>query len=79
MNDEKYSRRVNMICPTCGGDQFAYDEAGEIATCAGCEREITRDALIAENSEAIEAEKAAMLADIKKDVTDRFKNLFKGR
>jgi uncharacterized Zn finger protein len=51
-------RRVNMMCPTCGGEQFSFDEHDDSAlvTCVTCGRQTTRDALVEENSERIESE-----------------------
>jgi transcription initiation factor IIE alpha subunit len=55
MDDEKYTRNVSLLCPTCGCTQFKYekgvDETIEIAQCASCGREITKDELIKENME----------------------------
>lgn len=59
MNDDKLSRQVGLRCPTCGSDQFSYseeeDDGGSTVTCAECGRQLTRDELIHENSENLEA------------------------
>ena len=26
MSDDKYNRSINLLCPTCGSDQFEYDD-----------------------------------------------------
>ncbi len=57
MGDDKYGRSVTLLCPTCGGSQFAYDEGSDeimgIVKCASCDREMTKDDLIQENREII--------------------------
>ena len=57
MGDDKYSRQISLLCPTCGCSEFEFDEGtvqtGELAKCASCGREMTKDELIRENSENI--------------------------
>ena len=49
MDSSKYDRNITMLCPTCGCDQFeienGVDETIELAKCASCGREITKDDL----------------------------------
>lgn len=57
MDAEKYNRLVNLLCPTCGSDQFSQeDEHSESrpVTCGSCGLNITRDDLIRANSENID-------------------------
>ncbi|MFO7580666.1 MAG: hypothetical protein R6W74_10745 [Nitrosomonas halophila] len=78
MNNDKYGRNVNLICPTCGGDQFEYGEV-EVAlvTCASCEREMTKEQLIDENSENVQANVSEVTQEIKKDFEKKIKDIFK--
>ncbi len=71
--DSKYNRSVTLQCPTCGGKDFATGEdAPEVKTCAGCNRQFSKDELIRENQASIQAN----LDDLKKQVTaDLTKNL----
>jgi hypothetical protein len=55
MDTEKYNRSVTLLCPSCGCSEFGSREPdnsdSELLTCVSCERELTRDELIRENSE----------------------------
>ena len=55
MDAEKYSREIKLLCPTCGGTTFEYEEGGtvELVKCVSCEREMTKDELMRENSESV--------------------------
>lgn len=59
MNDDELSRQVRLRCSTCGSEQFSYseedDDGSSIVTCASCGRQLTRDELLRENSENLEA------------------------
>lgn len=78
MNSDKYGRSVGLNCPTCGGDQFEYDEVEvTLVTCASCEREMTKEELIDENSENIQANVAEVTQEIKKDFEKQIKDIFK--
>lgn len=67
MDDSKYERRVTMMCPTCGGEQFSYEDEGDgPVTCGMCGRQFTRDELMEANSERIEGE----VGQIGKQVVD---------
>jgi uncharacterized Zn finger protein (UPF0148 family) len=83
MDDEKYKRIVELLCPTCGCVQFEYekgvDETIEIVKCASCGRELTKDELIQENSENISEHVREIKDEIMKDVKKSFKNIFKGK
>lgn len=72
MKPGKYDRNVSLHCPTCGGTQFEYDDgindAHKSVHCISCDREMTKDELIHENSENIEEH----LSEIGKKVRDDF-------
>jgi tRNA(Ile2) C34 agmatinyltransferase TiaS len=82
----KYDRKVTLLCPTCGGTQFASegDVSSEEKTfnCASCGRQMTKDELIRENSENISLHvkdiKEEAAADIKKQLKDALGRAFKG-
>lgn len=78
MNDEKYSRKVTLSCPTCGNSNFEYDpnNTGSIR-CPSCEREFSKDELIRENGEIIENNLDEVKREIAKDIKKELQNLFK--
>ncbi|WP_425480510.1 ECs_2282 family putative zinc-binding protein [Xanthomonas vasicola] len=45
----KYDRSIALLCPTCGGSQFAHDDSDDSATalvtCANCGLEIPKEGL----------------------------------
>ncbi len=77
MDAEKYNRSVALMCPTCGGTQFSpalsNNIDSELQKCASCGREITRDALVRENSENIDEH----MNEIKNEVTKNLANELK--
>ena len=86
MNNDKYSRNIELRCPTCGGSQFEYDDDIDadhaIVRCIGCDRTMTKDELIKENAENIdehakEIGKEAM-DDLAKKMKKDLKKAFKG-
>jgi ribosomal protein S27E len=85
MQAEKYSRSVNMLCPTCGGDQFAFEGEGEAVQsvkCASCGRELSKDELIELNNENISEHVKEMgkeiTQDIAKELRGALKNVLRG-
>ena len=78
MTNKDYGRSVNLLCPTCGGDQFEYDgEEATLFTCASCQREITKDDLIDENSENIDTNASEIVQEVKKDFENQIRDMFK--
>ncbi len=78
MKDDKYSRSVRLLCPTCGADQFEYDDEDEgTVKCTSCEREMTRDELTRENEENIQVNVDELKSEIKKDFEKSIKDIFK--
>ena len=84
MDTSKHERSVPLLCPTCGSDQFAYDDEDENVpvTCAQCGREMPRDELMRENSESLDKHVENMGQDVMKDVqqelTKSLRDAFKG-
>lgn len=75
-----HSRSVSMRCSTCGGEQFEYDnevEDGPVR-CVGCDRVFTREELIRENGEHIEANVDEVKQEIVSDLRATLRNAFKG-
>ena len=75
-----HSRSVTMHCPTCGGTQLEYDneiESGPVE-CKGCCRVFTREELIRENGEHIEANLAEVKREIVSDLRDELRKAFRG-
>lgn len=81
MDSEKYNRNVSLLCPTCGCSNFSYSEGSEetiqVMTCASCERELTKDELVQENSENIEENLSEMKKEIIKDVAAELRKSLK--
>ena len=78
MSDEKYARSIALLCPTCGRDQFVFDDETSsnehrIVTCNNCGKTMTQADLIEANHEQIDSEKEAMtsevIADFKKSLS----------
>lgn len=76
MKPEKHERTVTLLCPTCGGTEFKLesDAPESTVTCTRCERTLTRDELIRENSENIELHLEDVRAGIIKDVAKELQN-----
>jgi len=78
MSNKDYGRSVNLLCPTCGGDQFEYDgEEAAFFTCTSCQREIAKDDLIDENSENIHVNASEVIEEVKKDFEKQIRDMFK--
>lgn len=78
MNDDKYSRSVHLLCPTCGADQFEHDDEEDgTVKCTSCEREMTRDELVRENEENIQVNVDEVKSEVKKDLEKSIKDIFK--
>ncbi len=75
MNTEKYNREIPMNCPTCGRTQFKTEEneSASMVECASCGRQISKDDLLRENSENINAH----VSEASKQVTDALLKDFK--
>lgn len=82
MDESKYSREIRLLCSTCGGTQFEYDETidsdEQTVKCVQCNRETTKRVLIDENSESINAHVSQMGDEVVKDLSEKLsKNLKK--
>ena len=74
MNGDEYTRRVTLVCPTCGGDQFSFEDDGESpVTCANCGRQMSRDDLMMANRETIDAQVDDIGAQVTKDAAEQLR------
>jgi uncharacterized Zn finger protein len=86
MKYEKYQRSIGLQCPTCGCTDYEYeqgvDETIELAKCASCGREFTKDELIHENSENIHEHFSEIgkkvTEDLAKELKESLKKAFRG-
>ena len=85
MDSEKYNRSVNLSCPTCGNSLLETQDDGqenEIIRCPLCNRTMTKEELIHENGENINANleemKEEVIKDLDKELRDMLKKTFKG-
>lgn len=73
MDASKYDRTVPLNCPTCGALDFIGPDPHEehqLFKCRSCGREITREDLIRENSENIEAHVQQLGGEVVDDLRD---------
>jgi transcription initiation factor TFIIIB Brf1 subunit/transcription initiation factor TFIIB len=75
----KYDRSIGLVCPTCGGTEFAHDtsDSGPVR-CAGCDLELSRDDLIASNGEHIKSAVDELKKEVVKDLKDQLRKAFGG-
>lgn len=82
MEDRKYNRLIALLCPTCGHKDFERHDEDDPIRCTSCDRIFTRDELIRENGQVIEAEvaevKAEVVADLRKHLHDSLAKAFRG-
>jgi hypothetical protein len=76
MKDD-YSKTMSLMCTTCGGKDFEFEDDEGPFRCIGCDRTFGRHELIHENGESIESEleevKSKIVSDIEKDFAKIFK------
>ena len=86
MDKDKYSRNIELVCPTCGGGQFEYDEDIDndhaSVRCIGCDRIMTKGELIQENAENVDEHTQEIgkeaLGDFAKKMKNDLKRAFRG-
>lgn len=82
MDSSKYNRSVSLLCPTCGGATFEFeqgvDQIIELAKCVKCGRQISKDELIRENGENISEHAKEIGRDIADDLRKTLKDAFRG-
>lgn len=80
-SSDKFDRTIPLNCPTCGGTEFEYqsdNDDTQPVKCPGCGLTTTKAELIASNSENIAAHMDEIKEQLLKDVTQSFKDAFKG-
>jgi uncharacterized Zn finger protein (UPF0148 family) len=81
IDTSKYNRQITLMCPACGCTDFECQqgdaEADEIVKCASCGREMTKDALAAENSENVAAHVEEIKRAAVKDIQAEFKAMLR--
>ena len=81
MQSGKYDRNVPLICPTCAGSQFEFDDedARPEATvrCTSCGREMTRDELLCENSENVQEHVKEIGGEVVQDIAEEMRKSLK--
>lgn len=76
MDSEKYTRNVEMLCPTCGSSQFRYDK-NELENdnclfeCPHCRLTLTKAELIEENRETLEVNAQEIGQKVVADLIDK--------
>lgn len=79
---DKHNLTIPLNCPTCGGTQFEYEEDAsddsQPVNCLACGFTTTKAELITANSENIDAQVGEIKAQLLSDVTQSFKDAFKG-
>ena len=73
----KYDRKVTLLCPTCGNSDLIIENEVNIV-CPNCNRTMTKDELINENSESINAHVDEVKKEIVQELNNQIKNIFKG-
>ncbi|EPL6456946.1 hypothetical protein AB7V82_09325 [Providencia stuartii] len=73
----KHNRSVTLHCPVCGNTEFEIYGEQDATKCSDCGYELTKDELIRENDENIQANVNEMKEDIIKDIKKMFKKSFK--
>ncbi len=81
---EQYHREIRLICATCGGDEFEYNDDKTYVKCKCCNREYLGgyDELVEYNRENIYQNVDIMVDEVTEDLsvemTQMFKDAFKG-
>ena len=87
MKSDGYSRSIELRCSTCAGTQFEHEENVESdelvhIRCIGCNRMFSKQELIRENAENIDAHVSEVgeeiLQDFAKDMKKSLQNAFRG-
>lgn len=79
MDSKKYNRTITLLCPTCGGSDFKFEECeNSFVQCVQCERELTRQELEAENSELIQESLNEVKTQVSEDIEKMLVDAFRG-
>jgi hypothetical protein len=79
---QDYSRSVELLCPTCAGSEFDFDdevdETVRLYHCAGCGGSFDHEHLMLANSARIDAEVDALGEEVVKDALKKLRKSFEG-
>lgn len=81
---DNYQKSIQLRCATCGGESFNFNEDKSYVKCNLCNREYLGgyNELVEFNQENInenvESMKSEVRDDLHKELSDMFKNAFKG-
>jgi len=82
LNENKYQRLINLLCPTCGGTQFESDETLEsdeaLITCVQCNLEMSKRELRESNQGNIQTHLGEVVNEIGKDFNKEIKRMLQG-
>lgn len=75
---DSYYRSMSMLCSTCGGAEFEYENDDGPFWCTSCDRiYATRDDLIGENGARIDNQVEEIGQQVVKDFHDDLRKAFK--
>lgn len=77
INDEKYQRKISLICNVCGHNEFGSEEQGSnVVKCMRCSCSITKEELLKENEDNVQSHFKEFTKSATKDVLKELKKLF---
>lgn len=80
MNSDKYNRSIVLLCPSCGNNNLELKNGNQEYSnikCPSCNRIMTKEELIRENSENIDVNIAEVKEEVIKDIKKEFASIFK--
>jgi len=81
LRSDKYERRIELLCPTCGGTQFKFvgdaDASDADVVCVSCNRKMTKEELIRENQENISEHQVEIVKEVLEDVAYEMRSALK--
>lgn len=76
-----YPQSLSLLCPTCAGDQFEFDDAQDEETrtylCLSCAGSFSHAAIMAANSGRIEEKYEEIGREFIEEAEEKFSKLFK--
>jgi hypothetical protein len=79
LSPQKYNRDITLLCPTCGGSDFASkSDTDEVIQCARCKRELTKDDLVKANTENVAEHADEMVRELTEDIDKELRRALSG-
>ena len=72
-----YSQSVSLMCSTCGGKDFSFEDENGPVRCVECSRVFSREELIRENGAVVEAVVDDIKEQVLKEAGKKLRNMFK--